>query len=111
MQRCATSAFWWLASFLPHFPCNEPLRIVKKRYDSRAPMTPHEKRLYLLADALPVRAPQDVVAHLRRRNVMYFGAGGTLLLATGPEWSDERLVEAALRLFVDDELRRPARRG
>lgn len=52
-----------------------------------------------------------VVPRLRTRNVMYFGAGGALLLATSADWSDERIVDAAFQLFVVEETRRPSAIG
>jgi len=65
-------------------------------------MTPHEQRLIALAHVLMLPDPNDVVRALRRKNVMYFGCDGSLLLDPGPDWSDERLVEAAAQLFLDD---------
>jgi hypothetical protein len=69
-------------------------------------MTPHELRLIALAHVLMIPDPNDVVRALRSRNVMYFDRDGSLLLDPGPQWSDERLVEAAAQLFLidDDEL-------
>jgi hypothetical protein len=72
-------------------------------------MTPHEQRLKVLADALLIADTNSVIARLRSRDVMYFGAGGALLFATGPDWSDERLVEAAFDLFMHEESRSPRR--
>ena len=63
-------------------------------------MTSHEQRLHILADALLIEDPKHVVAALRSRDVMYLGPRGAVLFATGPDWSDERLVEAAVELFV-----------
>jgi hypothetical protein len=74
-------------------------------------MTAHEQRLKVLADALLIADTNSVIARLRSRDVMCFGAGDALLFATGPDWSDERLVEAAFDLFVHDELRSPRRDG
>jgi hypothetical protein len=74
-------------------------------------MTPHEQRLKVLADALLIANPDAVVARLRSSDVMYFGGGGALLFATGPDWSDERLVEAAFDLFMHDESRWPRADG
>ena len=72
-------------------------------------MTPHEQRLIALAHLLMIPDPNNVVRALRSKNVMYFDRDGSLLLDPGPQWSDERLVEAAARLFLieddDDEPR------
>jgi len=69
-------------------------------------MTLHEQRLIALAHVLMIPDPNDVVRALRSRNVMYFDRDGSLLLDPGPQWSDERLVEAAAQLFLigDDDL-------
>jgi hypothetical protein len=78
-----------------------------KRYDARR-VASHDERLRALADALRV-PPSRVVSRLRTRNVMYFGPGGTLLLATSADWSDERIVEAAFQLFVVEDTPRLSR--
>ena len=65
-------------------------------------MTPHEQRLVELAHVLMISDPSNVVGALRRKNVMYFDRDGSLLLDPGPQWSDERLVEAAVQLFLVD---------
>ena len=65
-------------------------------------MTPHEQRLVELAHVLMIPDPRNVVGALRRKNVMYFDRDGSLLLDPGPQWSDERLVEAAVELFLVD---------
>ena len=65
-------------------------------------MTPHEQRLIELAHVLMISDPSNVVRALRSRNVMYFDRDGSLLLDPGPQWSDERLVEAAAQLFLVD---------
>ena len=65
-------------------------------------MTPHEQRLVELAHVLMIPDPRNVVGALRRKNVMYFDRDGSLLLDPGPQWSDERLVEAAVQLFLVD---------
>ena len=79
-------------------------RSATKRYDAGR-MTSHD-RLRALAEALRV-PPAMVVSRLRTRNVMYFGGGGRLLLATSADWSDERIVDAAFELFVVEDTRRP----
>ena len=66
-------------------------------------MTLHAQRLIALAHVLMIPDPNDVVRVLRSRNVMYFDRDGSLLLDPGPQWSDERLVEAAARLFLIDD--------
>ena len=65
-------------------------------------MTAHEQRLIALANVLMIPDPNTVVRELRRKNVMYFDRDGSLLLDPGPQWSDERLVEAAAQLFLGD---------
>lgn len=65
-------------------------------------MTMHERQLKALAELLMVRNPNDVVRSLRCKNVMYFGSDGSVLLDPGPQWSDERLVAAAMELFLAD---------
>ena len=65
-------------------------------------MTLHEQRLIALADVLMIPDPNNVVKALRRRNVMYVDGDGSLLLDPGQQWSDERLVEGAARLFLTD---------
>jgi len=65
-------------------------------------MTSHEQRLIELARVLMIPDPNNVVRALRSKNVMYFDRDGSLLLDPGPEWSDERLVEAAVQLFLVD---------
>ncbi len=74
-------------------------------------MTPHEQRLIALAHVLMLSNPNDVVRALRRKNVMYFDRDGTLLFDPGPQWSDERLVEAAAQLFLDDNHADAPRQG
>ena len=73
-------------------------------------MTPHEQRLIALADLLMIPGPNDVVRALRSKNVMYFDRDGSLLLDPGPQWSDERLVEAAAQLFLVDDDDEPRQR-
>lgn len=65
-------------------------------------MPTHQDRLLLLADAMRI-PPDKVVAALRGRDVLYFGPSGSLLFACGDEWPDERLVEAAVQLFIVEE--------
>ena len=65
-------------------------------------MHSHQERVELLSHALRV-TPEQVVPSLRRRDVLYFGPGGALLFACGADWPDERLVEAALHVFVLDD--------
>ena len=66
-------------------------------------MTLHERQLRILADALLIRDPRQVITALRRKNVIYVDRDGALLFAAGPEWSDEQLVEAAMELFITGE--------
>ena len=62
----------------------------------------HQDRLRLLGYAL--RVPTErVVAVLRAKDVLVYGPGGALLFACGDEWPDERLVEAAVNLFINDD--------
>jgi hypothetical protein len=65
-------------------------------------MTPHEQNLIALSHVLMIPNPNDVVQVLRSKNVMYFDRDGSLLFDAGPQWSDERLVEAAAQLFLVD---------
>lgn len=61
-------------------------------------MDTHKRRVELLADALSVK-PSDVVATLRAKNELFYDANGVLLFDPSG-WPEERLVEAAVKLFV-----------
>lgn len=67
-------------------------------------MTPHDERLLLLTRALHLPDPTYVVPRLRALNVTYVGSKGEVLFADGPEWSDEQLVEAAVKVFIGEDL-------
>lgn len=71
-------------------------------------MSTHERQLQLLADALRLPSGAQVVPTLRRRDVLYYGPGGALLFACGADWSDERLVTAAVHLFIHDGVPPPS---
>lgn len=91
------------------FVCNATRYYLNAPIQSAARMVPHEKRLIALAHVLMIPNPNDVVRVLRSKNVMYFDHDGSLLFDPGPQWSDERLVEAAAQLFLvdgDDDERR-----
>jgi hypothetical protein len=84
------------------FVCNALRYYLRAPIQSAARMTAHEERLIALAHVLMIPNPNDVVRVLRSKNVMYFDHDGSLLLDPGPQWSDERLVEAAAQLFLVD---------
>ena len=90
--------------------CIATRRYVTAPIQSAPLMTPHEHRLIALAHLLMIPDPNDVVRALRSKNVMYFDRDGSLLLDPGPQWSDERLVEAAAQLFLIDDDDEPRQR-
>ena len=88
--------------FVKQFVCNATRHYLNRPIQSATRMTAHEQRLIALALVLMIPSPNDVVRVLRSKNVMYFDHDGSLLLDPGPQWSDERLVEAAAQLFLVD---------
>jgi hypothetical protein len=98
-----------VVQIVKQFVCNVKRFCLSAPIQSAARMPPHEQRLIALAHVLMIPNPNDVVRVLRSKNVMYFDRDGSLLFDAGPQWSDERLVEAAAELFLldgdDDEPR------
>jgi len=87
---------------LRKFLCSATRFYLNAPIQSATRMTPHEQRLIALAHVLMIPGPNYVVRALRSKNVMYFDHDGSLLFDPAPQWSDERLVEAAARLFLLD---------
>jgi len=63
-------------------------------------MPSYRRRLELLGDALRVK-PSQVIATLRNKDLHYCDANGTPVLDAA-NWTDERLVDAAFRLFIEE---------
>lgn len=63
-------------------------------------MHSYRRRIELLGDALRVK-PSEVIRTLRSKNLHYFDASGAPVLDAA-NWTDERLVEAAFRLFIEE---------
>jgi hypothetical protein len=72
-------------------------------------MYTYKRRVQILGDALRVPANQ-VIATLRRKNLHYCDAQGAPVLDAA-NWPDERLIEAAFTLFIDEAVRDAHMRG